>query len=256
MTFLDDVLKAKQIEIERLRRHPPAALSGAATGFANALRAEGLSIIAEIKRRSPSSGALAPDLDAAKTAQAYACGGAAAISCLTDQTFFGAHAEDLANARKATVPVLRKDFIIDEIQIDEGANLGAAAILLIVRILDEARLADLLRHAALRGLDALVEVHDEAEVEWALSAGASIIGVNNRDLATLTVDPGRALRLRPRIPSGVVSVSESGVQSRVDVKRVEDAGFDAVLIGEALARSADPAATLKELMGARGGSPR
>lgn len=250
MTFLTDVLEAKRLEVERLRAEPPAIVMGGGGGvFGGALRASGLSVIAEIKRASPSKGVLAADLDVAGRARAYEDAGAHAISCLTDQTFFGAHASDFAEARTASLPVLRKDFLIDELQIDQSAAMGASAILLVVRILEQPRLTALLRHAETRGLEVLVEAHDEAEVDRALQAGASILGVNNRDLGTLVVDPSRALRLRPRIPKGVVSVSESGVRTRDDVKRIEDAGFDAVLIGEALSRSADPRATLRELTG-------
>ena len=249
MTFLDDVLKAKRREVRSLREHPPAFAGGTDSGFARALKGPGLSVIAEIKRRSPSKGVLAPDLDAARTARAYAAGGAVAISCLTDRGFFGAHRDDLQLARTASLPVLRKDFLIDEVQLDESVSMGASAVLLIVRILDNARLNTLLAYAESRGLHALVEVHDEAEINRALAEGASIIGVNNRDLGTLVVDPGRALRLRPRIPKGIISVAESGVATRDDVKRIENAGFDAVLIGEALATSHDPAAKLRELTG-------
>jgi indole-3-glycerol phosphate synthase len=250
VTFLTDVLEAKRLEVERLRAEPPAIVMGGGGGvFASALCAPGLSVIAEIKRASPSKGALAPELDVARRARSYEDGGARAISCLTDQTFFGAHASDFAETQSASLPVLRKDFLIDELQIDQSAAMGASAILLIVRILEQPRLVAMLRQAKTRGLDVLVEVHDESEVDRALEAGATIIGMNNRDLATLVVDPNRALRLRPRIPKGVVSVSESGVRTRDDVKRIEDAGFDAVLIGEALSRSADPRATLRELTG-------
>lgn len=249
MTFLDDVLEAKRVEIARLREDPPKVAALSDPGFSPALRGSGLSVIAEIKRRSPSKGELSAGLDAAKTARAYAGGGAAAISCLTDQTFFGARASDLPLARTAGLPVLRKDFLIDELQIDESVRLGASAVLLIVRILERGRLEALLRHAKAVGLDALVEVHDESEVDRALEAGASLVGVNNRDLRTLEVDPSRALRLGPRIPAGVLSVAESGVRTRDDVRRIEAAGFDAVLVGETLVTSSDPAATLMELFG-------
>ena len=249
MSFLDDVVVAKRAEIARLRLAAPSLSAAKAPGFAQALQGPGLSLIAEIKRRSPSKGVLAPGLDAAKTARAYAAGGASAISCLTDRTFFGAVDGDFERARSASLPVLRKDFLIDEIQIDESHGLGASAVLLIVSLLPLPRLSDLLAHTAKRGLDALVEVHDEAELDQALEAGASLVGVNNRDLRTLTVDPGLALRLRSRIPNGVSSVAESGVRTREDVKRIEDAGFDALLIGETLVTSPDPSATLHELMG-------
>jgi len=249
VSFLDDVLKTKASEVAALRLAPPATAAKPRPGFAAALSAKGLALIAEIKRRSPSKGLLAPGLDAQATARAYAAGGASAISCLTDADYFGALEGDLAKAASSGLPILRKDFLIDEIQIDESVALGASAVLLIVRILEPRRLNELLRHASARGLDALVEVHDEAEIEVALGAGASIVGVNNRDLGTLAVDPQRALRLRPRIPGGVVAVAESGVRTRDDVRRIEEAGFDAVLVGETLAKSADPAMTLRELLG-------
>jgi indole-3-glycerol phosphate synthase len=249
MTFLDDVLKTKQVEVAALRLVLPPRTLAARSGFREALAGPGLSVIAEIKRRSPSKGLLARDLDAERTARAYAEGGAAAISCLTDSTYFGARPDDLRRAATASLPVLRKDFLIDEIQIDESVAMGASAVLLIVRILEPDRLRALLKYVAACALDALVEVHDEAEIECALSAGASIIGVNNRDLDTLLVDSGRALALRARIPDGVVSVAESGVKTCDDVRKVQDAGFNAVLIGEALARSQDPAARLLELRG-------
>ena len=249
MSFLDDVLAVKRLEVKVLRENPPEIADSSPAGFAHALRVPGLSVIAEIKRRSPSKGVIAPGLDAAKTARAYATGGAAAISCLTDREFFGAHPDDLRLARSASLPVLRKDFLIDEVQIDQSSSMGASAVLLIVRILEPARLRVLLQHARSLGLDALVEVHDEDEIDRALSSGAAIIGVNNRDLGTLVVDPTLAHRLRPRIPEGVLSVAESGVKTRDDVKRIEDAGFDAVLIGETLAASSDPAVKLRELLG-------
>lgn len=249
MTFLDDVLEVKRAEIELLRQYPPSAAASSGPEFGRSLRGPGLSVIAEIKRRSPSRGDLARSLDVASAARAYAAGGASAISCLTDRRFFGARAGDVAHACAAGLPVLRKDFLIDEIQIDESVDLGVSAVLLIARILPPGRLETLHRHAVSRRLDVLVEVHDEAEVDRAIAAGASIVGVNNRDLATLEVDSGRSLRLRPRIPAGVVSVAESGVASRDDVRRIEDAGFDAVLIGEALVTSSDPATMLMDLMG-------
>ena len=249
MTFLDDVLETKRAEIESLRLDPPRVRALPAGTFGRALRGSGLSVIAEIKRRSPSKGELSPGLDAATTARAYASAGAAAISCLTDRTFFGAHVGDFKAARSAGLPVLRKDFLVDEIQLDESARLGAAAVLLIVRILQAGRLEALLRHATSLGLETLVEVHDEAEVDRALEAGALIVGVNNRDLQNLQVDPGRALRLRPRLPAGILSVAESGVRTRDEVRRIEEAGFDSVLIGETLVTSSDPSATLMDLLG-------
>jgi len=260
VTVLDDILARKRDEVTVLRQPQTRDLlrsraleAPPVRDFAGALRrADGrVAVIGELKRRSPSKGPLAPDLDPAPTAKAYESGGAAALSVLTDYPFFGGMVEDLVSAREATtLPVLRKDFTIDEIQIFEARAIGADAVLLIVAALpDDSLLTDLHEAATALGLAVLVEVHDEGEIERALAAGAAIVGVNNRDLATLTVDPGRAQRLRALIPAGVLSVAESGVKTRADVKRIEDAGFDAVLIGETLARSADPAATLRELTG-------
>lgn len=250
VTFLDDVIAVKEREVTSLPTAP--ARFGAGTprpSLESALRNRGLSVIAEIKRRSPSKGVLAPNLDARALSLAYARGSASAISCLTDREFFGAEAGDLEHARAAGLPVLRKDFLIDERQIHESVALGASAVLLIARILEPARLAALLARASEAGMDALVEVHTEEEIDRALQAGARIIGINNRDLDTLQVDVGLALRLRPRIPETVLSVAESGVRTRDDLKRVEAAGFDAVLIGETLATNPDPAAKLRELLG-------
>lgn len=248
MRFLDEVVAQKRDEVECLRKSPPPmGLAEPLNAFETALYAPGLSVIAEIKRRSPSKGDLAPNLDARKKAKDYRDGGAAAVSCLTDRRFFGARATDFAEACAAGLPVLRKDFIIDPLQVDESRAMGAAAILLIVRILEPAQLQALLDRARLQALDALVEVHDEYELERALAAGASLIGVNNRNLSTLEVDPARALKLRPRIPKGVLCVAESGVKTREDVRRIEDAGFDAVLIGETLSTAKDPAERIREL---------
>jgi indole-3-glycerol phosphate synthase len=249
MTFLDEVIAVKRREVASLPSGSQLGAGMSRPSFDQALRGRGLSVVAEIKRRSPSKGVLAPSLDARHLAAQYAHGGAAAISCLTDREFFGAQPEDFGAALEAGLPLLRKDFVIDEAQVDESARMGASAVLLIVRILDAGRLRDLLNRARARGLDALVEVHDESEIETAIEAGASIVGVNNRDLDTLEVDPQRAARLRPKVPPGVLTIAESGVRNRDDMTQVEDAGFDAVLIGEALATSADPTTRLRELRG-------
>ena len=249
MTFLDDVIAAKKREVAALPAGPQLGAGTPRPSFDEALRGRGLSVVAEIKRRSPSKGILAPSLDARHLAIAYARGGAAAISCLTDRDFFGAQPDDFGDALQAGLPLLRKDFVIDEAQVDETERMGGSAVLLVVRILAASRLRDLLTRARQRGLDALVEVHDEGEIETAIEAGASIVGVNNRDLSTLEVDPRRAPRLRGKVPKGVLSVAESGVRSRDDVQRIEDAGFDAVLIGETLATSRDPVNRLRELRG-------
>jgi len=220
--------------------------------LAAALRADQAAprVIAEFKRRSPSRGEIRPGADPAEIARAYESGGAAAMSVLTDVDFFGGSDVDLVAARHACgLPVLRKDFTIDAYQIIEAAALGAGAVLLIVRILDDGLLRELLAIAAEAGLDALVEVHAAEEVDRALAAGAAIIGVNNRDLDTFAVSLETSVALRPRIPEGVITVAESGIHTRTDVARLRDAGFDGLLVGEALMAAPDPGAALRALTG-------
>lgn len=215
--------------------------------FGDALAAPGLSVIAEIKRRSPSKGALNPDLDPALLAKSYAEGGAAALSVLTDRRFFGGSPDDLRAARAACdLPVLRKDFTVDARDLADAVLMGASAVLLIVAALGDGELRRFLGLSRELALDALVEVHDEAELERALDAGAAIVGINQRNLRTFEVDRGLADRLGERIPPGVVKVCESGIRGRADVPN----GFDAVLVGESLVTSADPSAALRELRGA------
>jgi indole-3-glycerol phosphate synthase len=255
---LGEILAAKRDEVTLL--HQPqtrdairrAALDAPPPrGFAVALRrSDGrLAVIAEIKRRSPSKGDLAPDLDPAVTAKAYETGGAAALSVLTDRPFFGGSVDDLRTARDATaLPALRKDFTIDEIQVLEARAIGADALLLIASALpDDALLAELRGYAADVGLAALVEVHDEAELDRALAAGAEVVGVNCRDLATFGEDLGVAERLAQRIPADVIAIAESAIRAPVDAERMGAAGFDAVLVGEALVRAADPTALVRGL---------
>ncbi len=209
--------------------------------FGAALRFPGLGVIAEIKRRSPSTGSLAADADAGLAARRYAEAGAAAISVLTEPDHFGGALEDLDTVREAQItPVLRKDFIVDPYQVIEARVSGADAILLIVAALGEA-LPDYLAHAAETGLDALVEVHDSAELETALDAGASIIGVNNRNLADFGVDLSVSERLLPRIPADTIRVAESGIRSKADAERMTAAGADAILAGTSLMTAEDPA---------------
>jgi indole-3-glycerol phosphate synthase len=218
--------------------------------FTSALQRSGaLAVIAEIKRRSPSKGDLAPGLDPAVLASAYEAGGAACLSVLTDQLYFGGTVADLQDARAATgIPVLRKDFAIDEIQVYETRAIGADAVLLIAAAVpDDAQLDDLHTLAAELGLAALVEVHDERELERGLAAGAMLMGVNSRDLTTFGEDLDVAERLIERLPSDVVTVAESAIRSPADAQRMADAGFDAVLVGEALVRAEDPAATVRAL---------
>ena len=215
--------------------------------------APGVAVIAEVKRRSPSKGPLAPDLVPGVVAKAYAGAGAVCLSVLTDQEFFGGSADDLAEARAAVdLPVLRKDFTVCAVDVCDARLMGADAVLLIVGALSASELEEFLGLSRRLGLDALVEVHDETEAEAALAAGADMIGVNQRDLVTFQVDTDRAVRVAATLPEGVVRVAESGIRSHDDVRRLADAGFDAVLVGEALVTSADPGAALAALRGAEG----
>jgi len=219
-------------------------------GFGAALRANaGVSVIAEVKRRSPSRGPLAPELDPALLAKAYATGGAACLSVLTDSEFFGGSAADLEQARGACeLPALRKDFTVSRADVCDARLMGADAVLLIVSALRAEELAELLALTRETAIDALVEVHDEAEAVRALEAGAGIIGVNQRDLFTFEVDTDRAVRVSASLPDGVVRVAESGIRGRGDVERLAEAGFDAVLVGEALVTAPDPGAALASLL--------
>jgi indole-3-glycerol phosphate synthase len=216
--------------------------------FRAALTASEPAIIGEIKKASPSKGVLAKDFDPAAIARLYALGGAAALSVLTDREFFKGSLDDLLSARSAVdVPVLRKDFTIDEVQVIEAAAHGADAILLIAALLDELTMRRFRELATHYQMAALVEVHDEAELDRALGSGAEIVGVNNRNLHTFHVTLETSLRLAEKIPAGVVKVSESGIQCSADVKRLREAGYQAFLVGEHLMKSADPAAALGEL---------
>ncbi len=207
-----------------------------------------LAVIAEIKRRSPSKGALAESLDPAALAAAYAHGGASCLSVLTDEEFFGGSIADLRAARDATaLPVLRKDFTVDPRDIADARLIGADAVLLIVAVLDELELVEFIDLATELHLDDLVEVHDEPELEQALEAGATLIGVNQRDLYTFEVDTDRAERMAKAVPAGMVKVAESGIRDAAVVERLAVAGYDAVLVGEALVTSPDPAAALAAL---------
>ncbi len=216
--------------------------------FASALTANPPAIIAEIKKASPSKGLLAADFDPAAIASTYAAGGAAALSVLTDSDFFQGSLVDLETARAAAgLPVLRKDFTIDEAQILEAAAQGADAILLIAAILTQAQMRRFRELAASFRMAALVEVHDESELKMALDSGAVILGVNSRDLRTFEVCLETAIQLGDQIPAGKIRVAESGIHSAADVHRLRDAGFHAFLIGEHLMKSADPRAALEEL---------
>jgi indole-3-glycerol phosphate synthase len=222
-----------------------------ARGFAAALRRPGqLHVISEIKRRSPSKGDLNADLDPAELARDYERGGASCLSVLTDEEFFGGSVADLRAARAAcSLPVLRKDFTVSALDVADARLMGADCVLLIAAALSSDELVALHRLAIDVGLDVLVEIHDERELEVALAAEASLIGVNQRDLVTFQVDHERALRMAAVIPDGVVKVAESGVRGREDAAALHAAGYHAVLVGETLVTSADPADSVRLLRG-------
>jgi indole-3-glycerol phosphate synthase len=252
MGVLDEILATKRDEVTvlheprtRSRLQRAALEAGPTRDFAGALRrGDGrLAVVGELKRRSPSKGELSASLDPEATAKAYATGGASALSVLTDGPWFGGSVTDLQIARAATdLPVLRKDFVIDGVQLFETRGIGADGVLLIVAaVADRVLLADLHDEAVEIGLSALLEVHDEWELERAVDAGARLVGVNNRSLDTFDEDLGVAQRLVTRIPAEIVAVAESAVRGPDDAARMAEAGFDAVLVGEALVRAADPA---------------
>jgi indole-3-glycerol phosphate synthase len=222
----------------------------AARGFAGALdAASGLAVIAEVKRRSPSKGALHPALDPAALASTYAAAGASCLSVLTDSEFFGGSVADLQAARAASgLPVLRKDFTVSAHDVVDARLMGADAVLLIAAALDRGELVEYHRLAVELGLDVLVEIHDETELDVALDVGATLIGVNQRDLVTFEVDHDRAARMAAVIPDGVVKVAESGVRDTDDAKRLAAAGYQAILVGETLVTSRDPAEALRGLL--------
>ncbi len=253
-TYLDRILEAHRAAAGSDRRDLDALAAVARTrpparGFAAALRAnQEVAVIAEVKRASPSLGPLAPHVDPRLLARAYHQGGAAALSVLTDREFFAGSPEDLMAARAATpLPVLRKDFTVGPADVLDARAMGADAVLLIAAALSPDELSQLMGVAASVGLDALVEVHDEAEADRALAAGASLIGVNQRDLITFEVDTDRAARVGRMLPAEVVRVAESGIRTGDDVERLAAAGFDAVLVGEALVTAPDPAAAVRGL---------
>jgi len=220
-------------------------------GFAAALAAPGLSVIAEHKRRSPSAGTIREGLELEDVVCAYERGGASALSVLTEQVGFGGSLADLRRARRASaLPILRKDFVVDAYQVAESMAAGADAILLIVAALSTGQLTTLHAQAQAYGLDVLVEVHDGPELEIAAELGPELIGINNRDLTTLKVDTARTHELLPHVPPGTTIVSESGLRTREELERLAAAGGDAVLVGEALMRSADIEAACRELTAA------
>ena len=249
---LDQILDSTRRGLPSLREQRDAlereaGIRPCPPSLAHALRRERVAVIAEVKRRSPSAG-LIRDLDPGERATLYARHGAAAISVLTDRAHFGGSVEDLrVAASRVEVPVVRKDFILDELQVIEARAAGAAAVLLIVRALPPERLGPLLSCARAAGLEALVEVHTAPELDRALGAGAEIVGVNSRDLDTFKIDVAGAWELLARVPADRVAVAESGMHAPKDVERAAAAGADAVLVGTALSSATDPAGLLRRL---------
>ncbi|HEY3935238.1 MAG TPA: indole-3-glycerol phosphate synthase TrpC [Gemmatimonadales bacterium] len=255
MTTLDRILDQTRSTLPGLRASRrqlelAAGAQPAGRDFAGALRGSAVALIAEVKRQSPSAGVINRGLDPVSLATAYADGGAAAVSVLTDTAFFGGSLDDLdAVAREIPLAVLRKDFILDETQLLEARAAGAAAALLIVRALDQLTLRRLIEFTHQLGLTPLVEAHDADELEGALEAGATVVGINARNLDTFAIDTASAWELIAAVPSSLLAVAESGMATRSDVAGAAKAGADAVLIGSALARASDPARMTRELTG-------
>jgi len=260
MSILRKILEAKRAEVETRKKQVPLEalkerLSEAppVRPFAQALKrreGEPIRLIAELKKASPSKGVFRGDFDPEAILRAYEQSPASALSILTDEPFFQGSLENLSLARRITTkPLLRKDFLVDEYQVYEARVHGADAVLLIVSALDEKKLRDLLSLSRELGMDTLVEVHTENELEVALKVGATLVGINNRNLENFEVDLGTTLRLRRLVPDDSVIVSESGIESREQVRQLEEAGVDAILVGENLIRSPDPVAKAKELLG-------
>lgn len=253
--FLEKILKATRESLESRRKERPLSSIRENLPIDNkrslmaAVAAPGVSIIAEIKRASPSKGMIRPDLDVAGTVAAYEQAGARAVSVLTEEEYFYGSLDDLRVARRACgLPLLRKDFIVDRYQVWEAVEAGADAILLIVAALTVEDLELLLGEARLAGLECLVEVHDRSELETALACGAELVGINNRDLKTFKVDLDTTADLIDSVPNSIHLVSESGISTREDITRIASLGVGAVLIGEALMRTDDPAGAVKELL--------
>lgn len=256
-TYLDRILEAHRARaatdhrslatlIDQAMAAPPTR--GFRAALLDAAAVDGIAVIAEVKRRSPSKGALVAALDPAVLGAAYAAGGAACLSALTDEEFFGGSIADLQTARLASGrPVLRKDFTVSALDVCDARLMGADCVLLIAAALDDDELAALHALARRIGLDALVEVHDEAELARAIAVGADLVGVNQRDLTTFRVDQERAVRVAPRMPDGVVRVAESGIRGAHDARVLAHAGFHALLVGESLVTSGDAAAAVAEL---------
>jgi len=257
-TILDEIVAAKRREVEQARRRMPlseleaqAAEAPPVRDFLDAVAGPGtIQLIAEVKKASPSAGVIRPDFDPIAIARAYQDHGAACLSVLTDAPYFQGHLSHLARVRASVaIPLLRKDFMIDEYQVVEARLAGADAILLIAEILDDARLVALRDRAAALGMATLVEFHDESNLARVLDSGATLVGVNNRDLRRFVTDLDQTFRLRDRIPAGVTVVSESGIRTRRDVERLQAAGVAAVLVGESLLRQEDIGLAVERLLG-------
>ena len=255
--YLDKIVQSHREKAAREQRNlndlvGQARALPAARGFADQLvvdSREQLCVIAEIKRKSPSKGVLHPDLNAANISALYEQGGASCLSVLTDEDFFGGSVEDLQNARASTsLPVIRKDFTVSEFDVVDARLMGADCVLLIAAALSNDELSRFFDLATHIGLDVLVETHDESELDRALNVGANIVGVNQRDLTTFEVDHARAERMASLIPPTVIRVAESGVRDLRDARRLRDAGYDAVLVGESIVTAGDPAAAVRDLM--------
>ena len=256
-SILDEIVEdtRRRVAFERTVRPFPEVIEGSRirprrTGFPfiKALEKDGLSLICEVKRASPSKGTIAEEFPYLEIAEEYRDAGADAISVLTEPHYFRGRDEYLEEiADSVDVPVLRKDFVVDEYQIYRAKELGASAVLLIAAVLDDRELEGYRELAESLGMDALVEAHTREEAERAVSSGAAIVGINNRDLSTFKVDLGNSIRLRDAIPDSVVAVSESGISSPEDARMLSDAGYDAVLVGEAFMRSPDRRALLASM---------
>jgi indole-3-glycerol phosphate synthase len=256
--ILDEILKNKRREVAvRIKREPiervaqRASVAPKARSFAAALRRPGVSIIAEIKRQSPAKGALRLDMDAPTMAATYAGAGASCISVLTDAKYFkGSDTDLIAVRQRVQVPVLRKDFVVSPYQVYEARAIGADAVLLIVLALRPAEIFELARLAASLGMAALVEVHSEEELGIALDCGATLIGINNRDLTRMVTDVQTTAKLRPLVPPGITLVSESGIRTPAEIGWLRDLGVDAALIGESLVTAPDAAVLIQEMLAA------
>lgn len=258
--ILDDILEKRRLRLENEKKALPFEVLQAQVeilppvrNFYKALKAPGISVIAEVKKASPSKGLIRPDFQPAAIAKAYEANGAACISCLTEEDFFLGSSQYLKEIRKVSaLPILRKDFIFDPYQIYEARAIGADAILLIVAMLSKDMLSLLKGVAHSLGLHCLVEVHNEAELESALTIGANIIGINNRDLKTFEVSLDISKALAGEIPADVIRISESGITSPADVTTLSEYGMDGILVGEMLMRQPDPGKALRSLLGKEG----